>query len=107
VGRRLLERLGFAVVEAGDGLEAVSVFRGDPDRFTCVLLDLAMPAMGGEACLLGLRAVRPDVRVILSSGYHEDDVRTRLREVQPTGFIQKPYVLTALQETLRRVLEPR
>jgi CheY-like chemotaxis protein len=105
VGRSMLERLGFAVVTAGDGQEAVSVYRARADEIACVVLDLTMPRMDGEEAFRELRQVRPDVRVILSSGYNEQEVTQRFAGKGLAGFLEKPYRLETLRAQLRRVLD--
>jgi CheY-like chemotaxis protein len=101
----MLERLGFAVVTAGDGQEAVSVYRARADEIACVVLDLTMPRMDGEEAFRELRQVRPDVRVILSSGYNEQEVTQRFAGKGLAGFLEKPYRLETLRAQLRRVLD--
>lgn len=106
LGRRMLETLGFEVLVAADGRETVQVYRENLGRITLVLLDLTMPRMNGEETFRELRSLDPGVRVVLSSGYMENDVATRFAGKGLAGFIQKPYTLTALAEKLRAVLEP-
>jgi signal transduction histidine kinase len=104
VAARMLDHLGFEVVSAADGHEALELFRATPERFAVVLLDLTMPRMGGEACLRELRAIRPDVRVILSSGHSEQDLVARRAGKDLAGVIQKPYEVVALKAVLRKAL---
>jgi PAS domain S-box-containing protein len=91
IGMRLLEQAGFAVVGAADGCEAVDYYREHCDDISCVLLDLTMPRMGGEETLQELRKIRDDVRVVLSSGFSEQEVVGRFAEGGIFGFVQKPY----------------
>lgn len=105
VGKRMIERLGFRVLTAADGREGLEVFRAHLDTITCVLLDLTMPHMDGEAAFKELRRIRPDVRIILSSGYTEHDLSNRLSGLGVQEFIQKPYRLTQLREVLRETVE--
>jgi PAS domain S-box-containing protein len=104
VAKEMLERLGFRVVTAADGREALATFRVHADRVVCVLLDLTMPRMNGVETFRELRGLRADLRIILSSGYDEQDAIQRFAGRGLAGFIQKPYTLGALQEALRRVL---
>jgi len=103
---RMLALLGFATVVAGDGRRALDVYRERRKDIACVLLDLTMPHMDGEEAYRELRRLDPDVRVILSSGYTEQDVTRRFQDVGLAGFIQKPYLFAALRDTLRAVLDP-
>ena len=101
----MLETLGFESIEAADGPEAIRIFREDPDRVELVLLDLTMPGMDGAATLDALREIRPDVRVVLSSGYAPDVVGERFPEGrEPTALLPKPYTIDDLRRTLRRVI---
>jgi len=102
VGKRMLERMGFEVMTAREGREALFIFREHAERIACVLLDLTMPLMDGQECFREMRRIREDVPVLLSSGYNEQDVTQRFVGKGLAGFIQKPYV----SETLRKkVLE--
>ena len=105
VGKRMLERMGFEVETASDGREALDAFRRDPDRYSVVLLDLTMPHMDGEACFRELRRVNANVRVILSSGYNQQELTTRFAGKGLAGFIQKPYRMQTLRDELSKVLK--
>ncbi|MFV8749835.1 response regulator [Nannocystaceae bacterium ST9] len=104
VGVRTLERLGFRVVVASDGREAVERFREHADAIVCVLLDLTMPELDGHQVFRELRAIRPSVPVVLCSGYSEQAVTGLFAGEGLAGFIQKPYTMHSLRETLQRVL---
>ena len=105
VARRILERFGFEVITAADGQEGVDVFQQHADRIVAVLLDVTMPVMDGEQAYREMRLIRPDVRVVLSSGFSEQDATTRFAGKGLAGFIQKPYRATALVELLQSILE--
>jgi CheY-like chemotaxis protein len=91
VARRLLERRGFKVIVASDGLEGVKKFTEAERAFSLVLLDLTMPRMGGAATMAELRRLDPKVRVLLTSGYREREVAAHFVGMEPTGFVQKPF----------------
>ena len=91
VARRILQRGGFEVLVASDGAQAVEVYKEKCAEIKAVLLDLTMPAMDGEETLRALHQINPAVRVIISSGYNEQEVNARFRAEKPLGFIQKPY----------------
>jgi two-component system, cell cycle sensor histidine kinase and response regulator CckA len=105
VGRKMLERIGFTVVTAADGSEAIARFRERADDIICAIVDLTMPHVDGAETFRELRRMRPGVRVILSSGYNEQDVTQRFVGKGLAGFIQKPYQLSTLVSVLKEVLE--
>jgi two-component system cell cycle sensor histidine kinase/response regulator CckA len=100
----MLDRLGFTVLTASDGQEGLEIFREMGLEIDCVILDLTMPRLSGEEVFRKMRSIRSDVRVVLSSGYTEQDVTQRFAGKGLTGFIQKPYTFAKLQEILRHVL---
>jgi PAS domain S-box-containing protein len=88
--RSALERYGYDVVLAPDGWQGVEMFARLADQVVLVLLDMTMPVMSGEATFRELRKIRPNVRVIASSGYSESEAMARFGQGL-AGFIQKPY----------------
>jgi CheY-like chemotaxis protein len=104
VAARMLERMGFSVVLAADGREGMEKFRGEPNRFTLVLLDLTMPHLDGEETFRQMRQLNPGVRVILTSGFNQQDAVNRFTGKGLAGFIQKPFELTSLVQVVRSVL---
>ncbi|MFC1734559.1 PAS domain S-box protein [Candidatus Hydrogenedentota bacterium] len=104
VGKEMLEESGFQVMTAEDGRKGVELFREHADEIGCVLLDLTMPHMDGEEAFRELRRIKPGVKVIISSGYAEEDVSERFAGRGVAGFIQKPYLSTLLREKLREAL---
>jgi len=104
VGSKMLERLGFQVETAADGVEAIAAYQAG--RFDCVVLDLTMPTMDGAETLKRLRALDPAVRVVLSSGYTESELELRFAGLSASGFIQKPYTLMVLKRAMQAALHP-
>jgi len=104
VVKRILEGMGFQVVCVNGGREALEVFRARGAEIACVLLDLTMPQLDGEQVFREIRRLRPDAKVILSSGYDESDVTSRFAGEGLAGFIQKPYRSDSLRAKLREVL---
>lgn len=94
--RRMLETRDFTVLTAEDGQEALAVFRQQAKEIVVVLLDLTMPRMDGTATFQELRRIDPDVRVILSSGFNEQELTNRFGDHELAGFLQKPYGLGQL-----------
>ncbi len=107
VGRRMLERMGFTVIAAKDGREAVDIFRQQHDTIDCVVMDLTMPHMDGEEAFREMRRITGDVQVVLSSGYHEQEVTQRFTGKGLAGFIQKPYTMSPLRDALKTVFKKR
>jgi PAS domain S-box-containing protein len=106
VGTRMLERLGFKVISAAHGREGLEAFKERKGEIDCIILDLTMPEMAGDEVFRELTNLQSDVCVILSSGYTQEDVTVRFADKKPAGFVQKPYTLANLMETLNRVLGP-
>jgi CheY-like chemotaxis protein len=102
VTARILETLGFAVVLACDGREGLETYRREPSRFTIVLLDLTMPHMDGEETFRQLRHLNPGVRVVLMSGFNQQEAVSRFTGKGLAGFVQKPFevgsIMTAVRE---------
>jgi signal transduction histidine kinase/CheY-like chemotaxis protein len=107
VAKTTLERFGYSVIVCEDGPTAINVFRTMAADIAAILLDMSMPAMSGEETFRHLRAIRPQVKVILSSGYNEVEVISRFTGKGLAGFIQKPYTAAQLGEKFRSVLQPQ
>lgn len=101
---RMLETIGFEVVVAMDGVEAVEIFERDPGRFAVVLLDLTMPRRNGEETFAELRRIRPDIRVVLMSGFNQDEATSRFVADDLAGFVAKPFTAAVLSGALRRAM---
>jgi len=100
----MLEDMGFATLMATDGMDGVRVYREHQSEIVAVLMDMTMPKMDGKTCFTELRRINPDVKVILSSGYNEQEATSRFAGQGLAGFIQKPYLPDALQQTMRDVM---
>jgi PAS domain S-box-containing protein len=103
VARRILEQAGYVVLTAADGHEAIERYRERPG-IDLVLLDMTMPHMDGEEAFRELRRIDPRVRVVLTSGYNEQDATERFAGKGLAGFIQKPYRPSDLLEKVRAAL---
>jgi PAS domain S-box-containing protein len=100
---RMLEASGFTTRLADNGRTGVEEFTSDPAAFTLVLLDLTMPHMDGDEAFRAIRAVRPDARVMLMSGFNEQEATARFTGQGLAGFLQKPFTLPALREKLQEI----
>ena len=105
LARNILERAGFNVITAANGREALDLYRSHGREIRMVLLDMTMPQLDGEACLLALRELDPSAKIVLCSGYAEQDVLARFVGKGLAGFLQKPYraadLLGKIQDILR------
>ena len=103
VSARLLEALGFSVILAHDGGEAVEKFKARRSEIRAVLMDLTMPHMNGEEAFRHLRAIDPDVRVLLMSGFSEQEAVNRFTGKGLSGFIEKPFRSESLRAKLMAI----
>jgi two-component system, cell cycle sensor histidine kinase and response regulator CckA len=104
IAKTALERAGFRVLLAEDGRQAVDLFAERPMDFAAVLLDLTMPKLSGLQVLRELARLNPRVRVVLSSGYTEQDVAKQLAAGAVAGFLQKPWLPVDLVAAMRAAL---
>ena len=106
VAERILQDYGFETLPAADGREALDIMASAGDKVTVVLLDLSMPRMGGQETLRHLREHRPELPVIMMSGYTEEAVASQFSDDGPgmTAFLQKPFLAEDLMDVLRRAL---
>lgn len=101
----MLEELGFEALSAATGEEALRIFSEQGDKIDLVLLDQVMPEMDGVTVFNQMRRIRPEIRVLLASGFSEQEVADRFKGLGLNGFIPKPFDLQQLSGVLRRVLE--
>jgi CheY-like chemotaxis protein len=108
VAGEMLDFLGYEAEFAGDGAEAVDLFKsrlGSSEPFAAVLLDLTVQGgMGGKEAAEILRGIDPDVKVIASSGYSNDPIMADYKSYGFSGIISKPYQLSDLKQVLAQVL---
>jgi len=102
LARRVLERAGFAVIEAANGVECLERYR--PGEVDLVFLDLSMPKMDGTTAFRELRRVDSGVKVLLTSGYSERATTAKFAGKGLAGFLQKPYTTGQLLEAIRSLL---
>ena len=101
---RMCRRLGFGVHTAENGQQAVDFFADHANEISAILLDYEMPGMSCEQTVQQLRKTRPDVPIVLSSGYAEEDTISHFTGTGLVEFIQKPYELEKLSEKIRQIL---
>jgi two-component system cell cycle sensor histidine kinase/response regulator CckA len=104
VGRELLEAIGYKVLTADSGKEAIEVCRKNRDEIDIVLLDMIMPNMGGGEVFDSIREINPGIKVLLSSGYSSDGRANDILSRGCNGFIQKPFSMSELSEKIKEIL---
>ena len=104
VGLKMLEKLGFDVLTARDGRQALDTYGGRKGDIRCVILDMSMPGMSGEETFDELRRISPDAKIVLSSGYAETEIVQRFVGKGVSGYIQKPYDLADISKVLHKTL---
>jgi signal transduction histidine kinase len=107
VGRGMIEKLGYEVLAAGSGREAIETYGENKDKIGLVILDMIMPDMSGEETYERLSSINPRVRVLLSSGYSIDDHAAEILKKGCDGFIQKPFGMPQLSAKIREILDQR
>ena len=105
VGKRMLDALGYTVITAGSGQEAVELFSDHRGRVDLVILDMVMPDMGGSQTFDRLKSIDSGVRVLLSSGYSLEGQAAKILNRGCRGFIQKPFRIEQLSHKVREVMD--
>lgn|GEM_PF-483784 len=88
---RMLSRFGFDTLVASDGIEAIATVKQLPNGIDGILMDLSMPRMGGDQAVDKIREINPDIPIVISSGFSEDDISEKFKGRKIIGFIQKPF----------------
>jgi len=105
VGCDILKKLGYEVLTAKSGKEAIEIYRINQKQIDLVILDMVMPEMGGGDTYDRLRDVNPDIKVLLSSGYSIDGHAEKILSRGCDGFIQKPFDIKNLSLEIRKILD--
>lgn len=104
VGEEILKELGYTVVRAKGGIEAVEAYKENRDTIDMVILDMIMPDMGGSEVYDQLKEINPEIKVLLSSGYSIDTMATEIMNKGCNGFIQKPFNVGQISQKIRGIL---
>jgi CheY-like chemotaxis protein len=105
VGRALLESMGYRVITAMSGKEAMEIYSRDRDRIDLIILDMIMPGLSGGDTFDQLKKIDPQVKVLLSSGYSINGQARAILDRGCNGFIQKPFSLANLSKKVRQILD--
>jgi two-component system cell cycle sensor histidine kinase/response regulator CckA len=105
LGARILSQAGYEVLTAETGQKALEVYRSKKEGISLVVLDLVMPQMGGKECLQELLKIDPEAKVIIASGFSRNGVTNASVEAGAREFVGKPYKVTQLLQTVRKVLD--
>ena len=105
VGRELLEELGYTVLPVLGGQDAIDVFKKKQDKIDLVIMDMIMPGMSGSETFGRLKEIKPDARILLSSGYSIDGQATKILRRGCDGFIQKPFNMNQLADKVHKILK--
>ncbi|MBO5761049.1 MAG: response regulator [Lentisphaeria bacterium] len=100
-----LQKLGYSVLLAENGLDAVEICKANPGEIDLVLLDMIMPKLGGHGAFYQIRAVDPNIKILLSSGFVAQEAVDDLLANGAAGFLPKPHRIKTLAEELRRILD--
>lgn len=103
-GERLLGLLGYEGILAGSGAAAVDLFQEHRERIELVILDLIMPFMDGAETFRRLKAIDPEVRIMIASGYIKEDMKEELDAAGAAGFLSKPFDFGKFEEEVKRAL---
>ncbi|MBI9076256.1 MAG: response regulator [Desulfatibacillum sp.] len=106
VMKRMLEFSGYSVVAREDSVEALEIFGEAPYSFNAVFTDMCMPNMDGDVLSMRMKEIRPDIPIIMCTGYSELFSEDKAREAGLAGYLQKPIYHKQMVETLRQALAP-
>ena len=104
-GQGVIKKLGYKVLTAKSGKEAIEIYQKNQDRIDMVILDMIMPGMGGGETYDKLKEINPGIKVLLSSGYSIDGEATNILERGCNGFIQKPFYMADLSQKIREIMD--
>jgi len=105
VGSQILENLGYSVLSARSGTEAMEVYQAHQDEIILVILDMVMPDLGGGETFDRLKKINPEIKILLSSGYSINGQASEIMDRGCNGFIQKPFNIRQLSRKIRDVVD--
>ena len=105
VGKRMLESLGYDVVTRTSSIEALELFKAQSDKFDLVITDLTMPKMTGDELVVELLRIKPDIPIILCTGFSAMIDEDKVKAMGMRAFVLKPILKRDIAETIRKVLD--
>ncbi len=105
LGRKLLGNLGYKVVGKTSSIEALELFKSDPDQFDLIITDMTMPIMLGTELSKKIMEIRPDIPVLMCTGFSEQIDKDAAYELGIRGFVSKPILMTELATQIRKILD--
>jgi two-component system, cell cycle sensor histidine kinase and response regulator CckA len=105
LGKELLESMGYSVVSITSSVEALQVFDAHPEKFDLIITDQTMPDMTGITLARKVLQIRPDIPIILCTGFSQQVTEKRAREMGIREFLMKPLIMKDLARTVRRLLD--
>jgi PAS domain S-box-containing protein len=107
VGKQMLEHLGYRVIVRTSSVEALELFRNQPEKFDLVITDMTMPNMTGDKLAREMMGIRPGMPIILCTGFSEHIAEEKVKKIGIREFVMKPLVMSDLSKTIRRVLDQK
>lgn len=101
----MLRELGFFVIEASNGKDALELYQQNAADITLVMTDMGMPVMDGYELFSELKKLKPELPILISSGFGDVEITSKIARDEITGLISKPYRFDLLQETVKSVME--
>ncbi len=102
-----LQTLGYSVILAENGLDAVEIYKNNPKQIDMVILDMIMPKMGGHSTFYQIRGIDPKAKILLSSGYVSEEEVNDILKQGAAGFIPKPHRINVIAKEIRRILDSK
>jgi signal transduction histidine kinase/DNA-binding response OmpR family regulator len=104
LGKQVLERLGYSVETRTSSLESLALFQAQPDRYDLVITDMTMPNMTGEKLAEELLRIRPDIPIVLCTGYSEPSLEEKARKIGVKALVMKPILSVEMAKAVRKAL---
>lgn len=102
-----LQNLGYSVILAENGQDAVEIYKNNPKQIDLVILDMIMPKLGGHSTFFQLKAIDPDVKILLSSGYVSEKEVDDILKKGAKAFLPKPHRINTMAQEIRRILDEK